>query len=57
MWLIVTIIPGFTVAVRRLHDSNLSGWWVLLVLVPSGAFILLLLATRRPRAEGARFDA
>ncbi|RNE66795.1 DUF805 domain-containing protein [Cryobacterium tepidiphilum] len=57
IWLIVTIIPGFTVAVRRLHDSNLSGWWVLLVLVPSGAFILLLLATRRPRAEGARFDA
>ena len=56
LWLIVTIIPGFTVAVRRLHDSNLSGSWVLLALVPGGSFVLLLLATRRSRPEGARFD-
>ncbi|WP_426187730.1 DUF805 domain-containing protein [Microbacterium sp. TWP3-1-2b2] len=42
--------------VRRLHDSNLSGWWVLLAVVPPGAFILLLLAARRSRPEGARFD-
>ncbi|WP_225437439.1 DUF805 domain-containing protein [Arthrobacter sedimenti] len=56
LWLIVTIVPGFTIAIRRLHDSNLSGWWVLLALVPPGAFILLLLAIRRPRPDGARFD-
>jgi uncharacterized membrane protein YhaH (DUF805 family) len=55
-WLIVTLIPGFTVAVRRLHDSNLSGWWVLLALVPPGSFVLLLLAARGSRPEGARFD-
>ena len=57
LWLIVTVIPGFTVAVRRLHDSNLSGWWALLALVPPGSFVLLLLAARRSRPEGARFDA
>ncbi|MHA7284543.1 DUF805 domain-containing protein [Arthrobacter sp. TMS2-4] len=56
LWLIGTIVPGFTVAVRRLHDSNLSGRWVLLALIPPGPFILLLLAIRRPRPEGARFD-
>jgi uncharacterized membrane protein YhaH (DUF805 family) len=56
IWMLVTLVPGFTVAVRRLHDSNLSGWWVLLVLVPVGTFVLLLLATRRSRSEGARFD-
>ncbi|AMB58516.1 DUF805 domain-containing protein [Microterricola viridarii] len=56
LWLIVTVIPGFTVAVRRLHDSNLSGWWALLAVTPPGPFILLLLATRRSRVEGARFD-
>lgn len=55
-WMLLTVIPGFTVAVRRLHDSNLSGWWVLLALFPIGAFVLLLLAARGPRAEGARFD-
>ncbi|NJC23685.1 uncharacterized membrane protein YhaH (DUF805 family) [Arthrobacter pigmenti] len=56
LWLIVTIIPGFTIAARRLHDSNLSAWWVLLALIPPGSFVLLLLAIRRSRAEGARFD-
>ena len=56
LWMLATVIPGVTVAVRRLHDSNLSGWWVLLAFVPPGAFVVLLLATRRPRAEGARFD-
>lgn len=56
VWLIATIVPGFTIAVRRLHDSNLSGWWALLAIVPLGPFVLLMLATRRPRSEGARFD-
>lgn len=55
-WLTVTAVPGFTVAVRRLHDSNLSGWWVLMAIIPPGPFVLILLAIRRPRAEGGRFD-
>lgn len=56
LWRFVTVIPGFTVAVRRLHDSNLSGWWALLALIPPGPFVLLLLAARRSRPEGVRFD-
>ena len=28
------LIPGLAVAVRRLHDPNKSGWWVLISLVP-----------------------
>ena len=27
---IVTIVPGTAVSVRRLHDINKSGWWILL---------------------------
>ncbi len=56
VWMLLTLVPGYTVAVRRLHDSNLSGWWVVLVLLPVGPLIVLLLATRRSRPEGARFD-
>ena len=56
LWLLATVVPGFTIAVRRLHDSNLSGWWALLAVIPPGPFVLLLLATRRPRSDGARFD-
>lgn len=57
LWLLLTLIPGLTVAVRRLHDSNLTGWWALLAFFPPGQLVLLLIALRRPRLEGARFDA
>ena len=30
LWL-ATIVPGLAVGVRRLHDTNRSGWWLLLV--------------------------
>jgi uncharacterized membrane protein YhaH (DUF805 family) len=56
VWLVVTLIPGITVAVRRLHDSNLSGWWILIALVPLGPYILMLLTLRGPRFEGIRFE-
>lgn len=29
LWEIGLFIPGLTVAVRRMHDSNHSGWWVI----------------------------
>jgi uncharacterized membrane protein YhaH (DUF805 family) len=29
-----TFIPSIAVGVRRLHDTNRSGWWLLLPLVP-----------------------
>jgi uncharacterized membrane protein YhaH (DUF805 family) len=36
------LVPSFTVAVRRLHDSDRSGWYLLLNLIPYvGALILL----------------
>ena len=37
------IIPSLAVAVRRLHDTNRSGWWVLIALLPVlGALVLLV---------------
>jgi uncharacterized membrane protein YhaH (DUF805 family) len=33
LWL-GTIVPSIAVGVRRLHDTNRSGWWLLLPLVP-----------------------
>jgi uncharacterized membrane protein YhaH (DUF805 family)/ribosomal protein L40E len=38
------LIPGLAVSVRRLHDTNRSGWWLLVVLIPLvGAIVLLVL--------------
>jgi uncharacterized membrane protein YhaH (DUF805 family) len=36
------LVPGIAVAIRRLHDTNRSGWWFLIVLVPFVGGIVLL---------------
>lgn len=35
-------LPGLAVAVRRLHDTDRSGWWVLIGLIPIIGWILLI---------------
>ncbi|WP_298439393.1 DUF805 domain-containing protein [uncultured Ferrimonas sp.] len=40
---LLTLIPGISLGVRRLHDTGRSGWWMLLFLVPLiGALVLLV---------------
>jgi putative spermidine/putrescine transport system permease protein len=33
IYLLVALIPGVAVAVRRMHDTNHSGWWLLVPIV------------------------
>lgn len=42
---IAFIIPSIAVTVRRLHDSNRSGWWYFISLVPFIGGIWLLVLT------------
>lgn len=37
LWSLGLLIPGIAVAIRRLHDLDKSGWWLLL---PVGTLIL-----------------
>jgi len=53
---LVTLIPGIAVGVRRLHDINKTGWWMLfavlffwLLLIP---ILLLLYWATRPGDQG-----
>ena len=39
---LVLFLPSLAVTVRRLHDINKSGWWILLIFVPIIGFILLV---------------
>jgi uncharacterized membrane protein YhaH (DUF805 family) len=36
------LLPSLAVAVRRLHDIDRSGWWILIGLVPLGGLIILI---------------
>ena len=36
------LVPQFAVAVRRLHDTGRSGWWLLLQIVPFGGIVLFV---------------
>ncbi|GGI92869.1 DUF805 domain-containing protein [Polymorphobacter multimanifer] len=42
------LIPSFAVTVRRLHDTDRSGWWVLLGLIPflGGLILFIWFCTR-----------
>jgi uncharacterized membrane protein YhaH (DUF805 family) len=35
------LVPNIAVSVRRLHDTNRSGWWILLPIVPYALAIVL----------------
>ena len=42
LFYIVIIIPSISIVVRRLHDTDRSGWWLLLGLVPLIGLVLLV---------------
>ncbi len=39
---LAVLIPSLAVAVRRLHDTDRTGWWLLIALVPLIGVIVLL---------------
>jgi uncharacterized membrane protein YhaH (DUF805 family) len=40
---LATLLPGLAVLVRRLHDLDRTGWWVLLIFIPLiGAIVLIV---------------
>jgi uncharacterized membrane protein YhaH (DUF805 family) len=53
---LVMFLPGLAVWVRRLHDIDRSGWWVLIWLVPVvGTIIMLVFLCTRGTAGENRF--
>jgi uncharacterized membrane protein YhaH (DUF805 family) len=57
LYALATFIPNLAVTVRRMHDQNKSGWWILIALVPfiGGIWLLILYfieGTRGPNRFG-----
>ncbi|MBS45957.1 MAG: DUF805 domain-containing protein [Nocardioides sp.] len=36
------IVPTLALSIRRLHDTDRTGWWLLIGLVPFGGLVLLV---------------
>lgn len=55
---LATLLPSLAVGARRLHDTNRSGWWQLLWLIPIIGWIVMIvfLAQQGQDAEN-RFGA
>jgi uncharacterized membrane protein YhaH (DUF805 family) len=53
---LATFLPGLAVSIRRLHDRDKSGWWILLLAIPLvGAIILLVWFCTRGTVGPNRF--
>jgi uncharacterized membrane protein YhaH (DUF805 family) len=49
---LAVLIPSLAVSVRRLHDINRSGWWLLISFVPLVGIIVLLVFAVQDSQEG-----
>ena len=52
------LLPTIAVTARRLHDTDRSGWWQLVGLIPIvGVFVLIWFCVQRGTVGGNRFGA
>ena len=50
---LAVLVPSLAVAVRRLHDTGRSGWWLLIGLIPIIGAIVLIVFYVQDSAAGA----
>lgn len=43
LWSLAILVPSIAIAVRRFHDTDKSGWFYLLSLIPGGSIVVLIL--------------
>ncbi len=46
------LLPGLAVSVRRLHDIDRSGWWLLIILIPLIGVLVLIYWTVQRGTDG-----
>ena len=55
IWLayLALLLPSLSVTIRRLHDTDRSGWWILISLVPfiGGIVLLVFVLQKSDEAE------
>lgn len=58
LYTLAVLLPALGVAIRRLHDTNRSGWWLLISFVPLvGAVVLIIFFATDSQPGPNRFGA
>jgi uncharacterized membrane protein YhaH (DUF805 family) len=52
IYTLAVLIPGIAVSVRRLHDTDRSGWWILINGIPLIGVIVFLVFTAQAGMPG-----
>jgi len=52
---LVTFLPSLALCIRRLHDIDRTGWWVLIAFTIIGAFVLIYWACKKGTTGPNRF--
>lgn len=53
LYTLAVLVPSLAVTVRRLHDTNRSGWWILIGLIPFIGWIWLLVYMVSPSTSSS----
>jgi uncharacterized membrane protein YhaH (DUF805 family) len=53
LWSLANLLPGIAVAVRRMHDIDRSGWWLLIGVIPLVGWIILIVWYCQQGSQGA----
>ncbi|MFF0381639.1 DUF805 domain-containing protein [Streptomyces sp. NPDC004286] len=57
IYTLAVLLPSIAVAVRRLHDTGRSGWWLLLVLTLIGAIVVIVFLALEGKPENNEYGA
>ncbi|QRV22570.1 DUF805 domain-containing protein [Marinomonas foliarum] len=55
LYSLLAFLPMLSLTVRRLHDTNRSAWWLLVVLVPAIGMLVLLMLLALPSEPDSDF--
>ncbi|GAB5521357.1 MAG: DUF805 domain-containing protein [Rhodothermales bacterium] len=54
-YLLLMFLPSWSVAVRRLHDTGRSGWWLLIGGIPLGGLVLFVFNLQDSEIESNQY--
>ncbi|RBP78226.1 DUF805 domain-containing protein [Marinomonas rhizomae] len=55
LYSLLAFLPMLSLTVRRLHDTNRSAWWLLVLLVPAIGMLVLLVLLALPSEPDSHF--